>query len=45
MKYGVNLVGMSPRLSGEVAADAEANGFESVWLGERVVFRAHRPRR
>ena len=38
MKFGLPLFGMSPRFYGEVAQSAEANGFESVWMPEHLVF-------
>lgn len=38
MKFGMNAFGLSPRHLPEVAALAEANGFESVWIPEHLVF-------
>jgi probable F420-dependent oxidoreductase len=38
MKFGLPLFGVSPRFYGGIAAAAEQNGFESVWLPEHLVF-------
>ena len=38
MKYGYSLMGVSPRYYAEVAAAAEAAGFESIWLPEHLVY-------
>jgi probable F420-dependent oxidoreductase len=38
VKFGLPLFGMSPRFYAEVAQSAEANGFESVWIPEHLVF-------
>jgi probable F420-dependent oxidoreductase len=38
VKFGLPLFGVSPRFYGDVAAAAEQNGFESVWLPEHLVF-------
>ena len=38
MKFGLPLFGVSPRFYGEIAQAAEANGFESVWMPEHLVF-------
>ena len=38
MKFGLPLFGVSPRFYGEIAQVAEANGFESVWMPEHLVF-------
>ncbi len=38
MKFGLPLFGMSPRFYADVAQSAEANGFESVWMPEHLVF-------
>lgn len=38
MKFGLPLFGVSPRFYGDISAAAEANGFESVWMPEHLVF-------
>jgi probable F420-dependent oxidoreductase len=38
VKFGLPLFGMSPRFYADVAQSAEANGFESVWMPEHLVF-------
>jgi probable F420-dependent oxidoreductase len=38
MKFGLPLFGVSPRFYADIAAAAEANGFESVWMPEHLVF-------
>jgi probable F420-dependent oxidoreductase len=38
MKFGLPLFGVSPRFYGDIAQSAEANGFESVWMPEHLVF-------
>jgi probable F420-dependent oxidoreductase len=38
VKFGLPLFGVSPRFYGDIAAAAEQNGFESVWLPEHLVF-------
>ena len=38
MEFGLPLFGVSPRFYGEIAQAAEANGFESVWMPEHLVF-------
>jgi probable F420-dependent oxidoreductase len=38
VKFGLPLFGVSPRFYGEIAQVAEANGFESVWMPEHLVF-------
>lgn len=38
MKFGVTMMGLSPRYYAEVAAAAEEAGFESVWIPEHLVF-------
>ena len=43
MKFGLSLFGLSPRFYPEIAAAAEANGFESVWMPEHLVLPATMP--
>lgn len=43
MKFGLSLFGLSPRYYPEIAAAAEANGFESVWIPEHLVLPATMP--
>jgi probable F420-dependent oxidoreductase len=43
MKFGLTLFGLSPRYYPEIAASAEANGFESVWMPEHLVMPAVMP--
>ncbi len=43
MKIGLPLFGLSPRFYADVAQSAEANGFESVWMPEHLVFPATMP--
>lgn len=43
MKFGLSLFGLSPRHYPEIAAAAEANGFESVWIPEHLVLPAVMP--
>lgn len=43
MKFGLSLFGLSPRYYPEIAAAAEANGFESVWMPEHLVLPAEMP--
>ncbi|MFI5053414.1 MAG: LLM class F420-dependent oxidoreductase [Acidimicrobiia bacterium] len=43
MKFGLPLFGVSPRFYAEIAQAAEANGFESVWMPEHLVFPAEIP--
>jgi probable F420-dependent oxidoreductase len=38
VKFGLPLFGVSPRAYGEISRAAEANGFESVWMSEHLVF-------
>lgn len=38
MKFGLPLFGVSPRFYADIAQAAEANGFESVWMPEHLVF-------
>lgn len=38
MKFGLPLFGVSPRFYGDIGQAAEANGFESVWMPEHLVF-------
>ena len=43
MKFGLSMFGLSPRYYPEIAAAAEANGFESVWIPEHLVLPADVP--
>lgn len=43
MKFGLSMFGLSPRYYPEIAAAAEANGFESVWMPEHLVLPAEIP--
>lgn len=43
MKFGLPLLGLSPRYYPEVARTAEACGFESVWMPEHLVLPAQIP--
>jgi probable F420-dependent oxidoreductase len=43
MKFGLSLMGLAPRLYGDVAATAEQHGFESVWVPEHLVLPAQLP--
>jgi probable F420-dependent oxidoreductase len=43
VKFGLPLFGVSPRFYGEIAQAAEANGFESVWMPEHLVFPVELP--
>jgi len=43
MKFGLSLFGLSPRYYPEIAAAAEVNGFESVWIPEHLVLPATMP--
>lgn len=43
MKFGLSLFGLSPRYYPEIAAAAEAAGFESVWVPEHLVMPAAIP--
>jgi len=43
MKFGLAMFGLSPRYYAEIAAAAEANGFESVWAPEHLVLPADVP--
>jgi probable F420-dependent oxidoreductase len=43
MKFGLSLFGLSPRYYPEIAASAESNGFESVWIPEHLVLPAELP--
>lgn len=43
MKFGLSMFGLSPRYYPEIAAAAEANGFESVWIPEHLVLPAQMP--
>jgi probable F420-dependent oxidoreductase len=38
VKFGLPLFGVSPRFYGDIGRAAEANGFESVWMPEHLVF-------
>jgi probable F420-dependent oxidoreductase len=43
MKFGLSLFGLGPRHYPEIAALAEENGFESVWMPEHLVLPAEMP--
>lgn len=43
MKFGLSMFGLSPRYYPEIAAAAEQNGFESVWMPEHLVLPATIP--
>ena len=43
MKFGLSMFGLSPRYYPEIAAAAEATGFESVWIPEPLVLPAEVP--
>jgi probable F420-dependent oxidoreductase len=43
VKFGLSMFGLSPRYYPEVAAAAEANGFESLWMPEHLVLPAEMP--
>lgn len=43
MKFGTSIMGVSLRALPQVAAGYEANGFESIWLPEHLVFPAEMP--
>lgn len=43
MKFGLSMFGLSPRYYPEIAAAAEKNGFESVWMPEHLVLPADIP--
>jgi probable F420-dependent oxidoreductase len=43
MKFGISLSGLSARHYPEVAAEAEAVGFESLWMPEHLVFPVEMP--
>jgi probable F420-dependent oxidoreductase len=43
MKYGVSLSGLGARHYPEVAAEAEAVGFESLWMPEHLIFPVEMP--
>jgi probable F420-dependent oxidoreductase len=43
VKFGLSMFGLSPRYYPEIAAAAEANGFESVWIPEHLVLPAELP--
>lgn len=43
MKFGTTIMGVSFRAYPEVAAAFEANGFESIWVPEHLVFPADMP--
>ena len=45
MKFGISLSGLGARHYPEVAAAAEANGFESLWMPEHLIFPAEMPPR
>jgi probable F420-dependent oxidoreductase len=43
VKFGLSMFGLSPRYYPEIAAAAEATGFESVWMPEHLVLPAEVP--
>ena len=43
MKFGLSLFGLSPRHYPDIAAAAEGNGFESVWMPEHLCMPADMP--
>lgn len=43
MKFGLSMFGLAPRYYPEIAAAAETNGFESVWIPEHLVLPAEMP--
>lgn len=43
MKFGVALIGISPRFYAEIAEAAEATGFESIWIPEHLIFPSDMP--
>ena len=43
MKFGISLSGLGARHYPEVAATAEANGFDSAWIPEHLIFPAEMP--
>jgi len=43
MKFGMSLSGLGARHYPEVAASAEANGFDSIWMPEHLIFPAEMP--
>ena len=43
MQFGMSLSGLGARHYPEVAAMAEANGFDSVWMPEHLIFPAEMP--
>src|SRR6201987_4078210 len=43
MKFGAQLSGLGARHYPEVAAVAEANGFDSLWIPEHLIFPAEMP--
>ena len=45
MKFGIGLSGLGARHYPEVAAVAEANGFDSLWIPEHLIFPAEMPAR
>jgi len=45
MKFGIQLSGLGARHYPEVSAAAEANGFDSLWMPEHLIFPAEMPPR
>ena len=43
MKFGMSMMGLSPRYYPEIARSAETNGFESVWMPEHLMLPAVMP--
>jgi probable F420-dependent oxidoreductase len=43
VKFGMSMMGLSPRYYPEIALGAEANGFESVWMPEHLMLPATMP--
>jgi probable F420-dependent oxidoreductase len=43
VKFGMSMMGLSPRYYPEIAIGAEANGFESVWMPEHLMLPATMP--
>jgi probable F420-dependent oxidoreductase len=43
VKFGMSMMGLSPRYYPEIALGAEANGFESVWMPEHLMLPASMP--
>jgi len=43
MKFGVFMIGLSPRHYPDIALAAEENGFESIWMPEHLILPAEMP--